>query len=75
MLPDETPKDVANYDPSRFIEKSNLLSAFNRNEILLHANVQAKNPGPIRNMFIDKYIQTQGSSVFLENNPVVEIKI
>jgi hypothetical protein len=74
-LPDEITKAVANYDPNRFIEKNNLTSAFNRNEILLHANVQAKNTATIRNMFIDKYIQTQGSSVFLEDNPVVEIII
>jgi len=75
VLPDEMPKVVSNFNSNRFIKENNLSSTFNRNEILLHANVQAKNPGAIRNMFINKYIQNQGNSVLLENNPVVEIKI
>ncbi|MCX5810963.1 MAG: hypothetical protein NT178_00220 [Proteobacteria bacterium] len=75
VLPDEMPIAVNNFDSNRLMEKNNLPSAFSRNEILLHANIPTKKPGLIRNMFIDKYIQTQRNSVFLEDNPVVEIKI
>jgi hypothetical protein len=74
VLPDGTPKDIINFDSNRFAE-NNLPSVFNRNEILLQSNISAKNPGLIRNMFINKYIKTQGNYVFLENNPVIEIKI
>jgi fructose-1,6-bisphosphatase len=66
---------VNNSNLNKLKEKSNLTLAFSRNEILLHADIPVKNPGSIRNMFINKYIQTQGSSVFLEDKPVVEIKI
>jgi hypothetical protein len=75
ILPDEISKAVNKFNTNKFVEKSNLSSTFNRNDIVLHANIPAKNHGAIRNMFIDKYIQTQGSSVFLEDDPAIEIKI
>lgn len=75
VLPDETSKAVNNFDSNRFIEKGDLPSAFNRNEILLHANIPEKKAELVRNMFIDKYIQTQENFIFLKDDPVVEIKI
>jgi hypothetical protein len=71
----EVAESVNDFNSNKFKEKSNLTPAFNRNEVLLHDNIPVKNPGSIRNIFINKYLQTQGSSIFLENNPVIEIKI
>jgi len=71
----EIPEHVNSLNANKLIEKSNLPYASNRNEVLLHAGIPAKNSGLIRNIFINKYIQTQENSVFLKDNPILEIKI
>ncbi|MCX5810590.1 MAG: hypothetical protein NTX36_14690 [Proteobacteria bacterium] len=74
---DQVIKNPNVIDFDRFKEKTNKPSDLSRNEILLQGNMFTGDAETesMRDVVISRYRQVQKSSMYLKNNPVVEIKI
>jgi hypothetical protein len=69
------PETVKIIDLNSFKDKNGLSSAFSRSSILLQDNVSVDFFEPLNNIYIGRYRDVQESTVCLEKNSAIEIRI